>query len=60
MPTIHSTGARKARSGVFISYARSDGELFATQLRHKLELEQPNIPLWQDRAKMEGGDDWWL
>jgi hypothetical protein len=60
MPTDHSTVARKDRKGVFISYARSDGEEFATQLRLKLEREQPNIKLWQDRAQMLGGDDWWL
>ncbi len=43
---------------VFISYARSDGEAFATSLRARLEAE--NIPLWQDRVGMEGGRDWWL
>src|SRR5215213_256795 len=48
----------KARSGVFISYARSDGEEFADRLRQRLESE--GIPLWQDRVGMEGGRDWWL
>ena len=43
---------------VFISYARSDGEAFATQLRQ--EPEAKGIPLWQDRVGMEGGRDWWL
>ena len=43
---------------VFISYARSDGEQFATQLRQRLESE--HIPLWQDRVGLEGGKDWWL
>src|SRR6266496_245789 len=43
---------------VFLSYARSDGEQFATQLRQRLEAE--HIPLWQDRVGMEGGKDWWL
>jgi len=43
---------------VFISYARSDGEEFARELRKRLEAE--NIPLWQDRVGMEGGRDWWL
>jgi hypothetical protein len=43
---------------VFISYARSDGETFATGLRERLERER--ISLWQDRVKMEGGRDWWL
>jgi hypothetical protein len=42
---------------VFISYARSDGELFATDLRQQLLAE--HIPLWQDRVGMEGGRDWW-
>ena len=44
---------------VFISYARSDGEPFATGLRARLEAEEPEITLWQDRARMEGGKDWW-
>ncbi len=43
---------------VFISYARSDGEPFASELRTL--LQQQGIPLWQDRVKMEGGRDWWL
>src|SRR6266566_7377858 len=42
---------------VFLSYARSDGERFATGLRQRLEAE--HIPLWQDRVGMEGGRDWW-
>jgi hypothetical protein len=42
---------------VFLSYARADGEPFATQLRQRLEAE--HIPLWQDRVSMEGGRDWW-
>src|SRR5438046_8250339 len=42
---------------VFISYARSDGEQFATRLRKRLEAK--HIPLWQDRVGMEGGRDWW-
>ena len=45
------------RSGVFISYARSDGEAFAHRLRQ--QLEKQNISLWQDRVGMEGGRDWW-
>jgi WD40 repeat protein len=47
-----------ARSGVFISYARCDGEKFASDLRQR--LEKAGIPLWQDRVCMEGGRDWWL
>ena len=42
---------------VFLSYARSDGKQFATDLRQRLEAE--HIPLWQDRIGMEGGRDWW-
>jgi TIR domain/NB-ARC domain len=42
---------------VFISYARSDGEKFASNLRTRLGKE--GIPLWQDRIGMEGGKDWW-
>jgi hypothetical protein len=36
---------------VFLSYARSDGEPFATELRQRLEAEK--IPLWQDRVGLE-------
>jgi WD40 repeat protein len=43
----------------FLSYARSDGEEFASRLRARLESEQPHITLWQDRARMEGGVGWW-
>ncbi len=53
-----SSKINKARKGVFISYARSDGEGFVNLLRERLESEQ--IPLWQDRVGMEGGRDWWL
>jgi len=45
---------------VFISYARQDGEAFATALRRRLEKEQPEITLWQDRAQLEGGIGWWM
>ncbi|HEY7493681.1 MAG TPA: TIR domain-containing protein [Candidatus Tectomicrobia bacterium] len=44
---------------VFISYARQDGEAFATALRRRLEKEEPEITLWQDRTEMEGGVGWW-
>jgi WD40 repeat protein len=49
---------KPTRNGVFISYARSDGEKFADDLRQRLEGEE--VPLWQDRVGMEGGRDWWL
>jgi len=58
------TAARKTSANasvaprVFLSYARSDGEQFAAQLRQRLQAE--HIPLWQDRVGMEGGRDWWL
>src|SRR5438067_2167584 len=42
---------------VFISYARADGEDFASNLRIRLQAE--GIPLWQDRIGLEGGRDWW-
>lgn len=44
---------------VFLSYARKDGEDFATALRRRLSAEEPQITLWQDRAEMEGGVGWW-
>ncbi len=43
----------------FISYARKDGERFATKLRKRLEQEEPEITLWQDRTQIEGGVGWW-
>ncbi len=43
---------------VFISYARKDGEAFALKLRQRLETEESEITLWQDRAKLEGGVGW--
>lgn len=55
-----STGGQPAaaQSRVFISYARSDGEHLARDLRQRLEAE--GISVWQDRIKMVGGRDWWL
>jgi hypothetical protein len=44
---------------VFLSYARKDGEEFATNLRKRLQEEEPEITMWQDRAEMEGGVGWW-
>ena len=49
--------SNQQREGVFISYARSDGEAFAVRLRQQLEKQK--IKLWQDRVRMEGGRDWW-
>ena len=49
-----------AKPRIFLSYARKGGgEEFATQLRKRLEKEEPEITLWQDRAEMEGGVGWW-
>jgi WD40 repeat protein len=45
---------------VFISYCRSDGTEFSTQLRHRLKKEHPEITLWQDVISERGGRDWWL
>ena len=45
---------------VFISYCRSDGTKFATQLREILQKERPEIILWQDVISERGGRDWWL
>src|SRR5712692_3936561 len=50
----------RARARVFISYARSDGKDFATNLRKRLEKARPEITLWQDVISEEGGRDWWL
>ncbi len=58
MPADHSINIRKDRKGVFISYARSDGEQFAAKLRERLKAE--GIEPWRDRDAMEGGRDWWL
>src|SRR5256712_4757520 len=54
----HTSANADRAPRVFISYARSDGEQLATQLRQRLEAEY--IPLWQDRVGLEGGKDWWL
>src|SRR3954452_21858441 len=48
-----------APARAFLSYARSDGEDFAMQLRARLETEEPQITLWHYRARMEGGVGWW-
>jgi WD40 repeat protein len=47
----------EAQPRVFVSYARSDGEARARDLRERLQAEQ--VPLWRDREGMEGGRDWW-
>ena len=44
---------------VFISYARQDGEEFAKALRQRIERDESEIKLWQDRTELEGGIGWW-
>lgn len=58
MPDRTKAKQGRARSGVFISYARSDGKGFAAGLRAR--LEDKGFSLWQDVIAMEGGRDWWL
>ena len=43
---------------IFISYARSDGEEFARNLCRRL-VKEYGFSVWQDRAEMEGGKNWW-
>ena len=45
--------------GVFLSYARQDGETRAADLRDRLTREAPDIPIKQDRLSLEGGTGWW-
>lgn len=56
MPAPRST----VRQGIFISYARLDGEAFANSLRERLEAPLSAQKVWQDRQREEGGRDWWL
>jgi hypothetical protein len=49
----------KARRGVFLSYARKDGEKFAAKLRERLVEKAPDIVIKQDRLLLEGGVGWW-
>lgn len=58
MTNLGRANTTTSRGGVFISYARSDGEAFAARLRERLEAE--GVRLWQDRVGLEGGRDWWL
>lgn len=47
------------REGVFISYAREDGEVMARELHQRLATEAPDIVAWLDRYEIEGGVGWW-
>ncbi|HQR34385.1 MAG TPA: NB-ARC domain-containing protein, partial [Blastocatellia bacterium] len=46
------------REGIFISYARKDGEPTAVELRQLLTGESFNV--WRDRDSLAGGSGWWL
>jgi hypothetical protein len=58
VPLVGGNSGVDPSPSVFISYARSDGEALATDLRQRLEAEE--IRVWQDRVRMVGGRDWWL
>lgn len=51
--------ADQARQGVFISYARADGETFAHALHARLTHDAPDNQAWLDRYEIEGGIGWW-
>jgi hypothetical protein len=53
-PNRYLTRPNQQRSGVFISYARSDGDAFAQRLRQQMEKQKPGIKLWPDRVGLEG------
>lgn len=59
MATASDTSPFASSARAFISYARKDGETFATALRERLAREHPLITLWRDRERMEGGAGWW-
>ena len=49
----------RSKGGVFLSYARADGEEFAARLRERLRREASDIEIKQDRLVLEGGVGWW-
>ena len=49
---------RSSPPRIFISYARSDGEYFARDLRRSL-IEEYRFAVWQDRTEMKVGETWW-
>ncbi len=49
---------RSSPPRIFISYARSDGEDFARDLRRR-QTEKYRFAVWQDRTKMQVGEAWW-
>ncbi len=54
-PALHGAAMTDVPPRVFLSYARKDGEAFATALRRRLADEEPGITLWQDLVELEGG-----
>ena len=50
---------RRTREGIFISYARSDGEVAARELHARLAKDAPDVDAWLDRFEIEGGVGWW-
>ena len=53
------TARSEARQGVFISYAREDGEVAARALHARLTMDAPDVVAWLDRYEIEGGVGWW-
>jgi len=49
----------RQKGGVFLSYARKDGEDFAEKLRARIGREASDIVIKQDRIFLEGGVGWW-
>src|SRR3954469_20837649 len=49
----------RPRHGVFISYARADGESAARALQARFQADAPDIATWLDRSEIEGGVGWW-
>jgi len=46
-------------AGVFLSYARKDGEAQAADLRNRLNAKRPDIVIQRGRDLLEGGVGWW-
>jgi hypothetical protein len=45
--------------GAFLSYAHTDGEKRAEEIRDRFAREAPDIAIKQDRLVLEGGVSWW-
>jgi hypothetical protein len=44
---------------MYLSYARSDSETFANELRQRLNQDLPSQPMWKHRPEIEGGVGPW-